>query len=58
MRRKILDKFDHILIVVCAAAVVLVDRKLGFSYVILLVLPLALACALMLFYYRRRKLRT
>jgi hypothetical protein len=31
MKRKILDKFDHILIVVFAAAVVLVDRESGFS---------------------------
>lgn len=51
-------KVDRILVVVFATAVVLVDRKFGFSYVLLLVFPLALACGLTLFYVRRRKMRT
>jgi hypothetical protein len=51
-------KGDRLVLVILVTAAIVVDRKLGLSYVLLVVFPVALAYGLIAGYFRRGKMRT
>jgi hypothetical protein len=60
-RGKIMEhrtKVDHFVLFMFVAAAILVDRSFGFSYVWLVVFPLALAYGLFRAYFIWRKMRS